>query len=65
MTLYERIQQDLAASMKARDAERTSVLRMAKAAIMNREIEKRSAGSRCISARTREVLPAPEGAAMT
>ncbi len=43
MTLYERIQQDLAASMKAKDAERTSVLRMAKAAIMNREIEKRSA----------------------
>jgi uncharacterized protein len=43
MTLYERIQQDLAASMKAKDAAKTSVLRMAKAAIMNREIEKRSA----------------------
>lgn len=41
MTLYERIQQDLAASMKAKDAAKTSVLRMAKAAIMNREIEKR------------------------
>ena len=29
------------------------------------EIEKRSAGRRCISARTSEVLPAPDGAAIT
>ncbi len=40
MTLVERISQDLTASMKARDAERTSVLRMAKAALKNREIDK-------------------------
>ena len=40
MTLVERIAQDLTASMKARDAERTSVLRMAKAALKNREIDK-------------------------
>ena len=40
MTLVERITQDLTAAMKARDAARTSVLRMAKAALKNREIEK-------------------------
>jgi hypothetical protein len=40
MNLKERIVGDLTASMKARDAERTSTLRMVKAAIMNREIEK-------------------------
>jgi hypothetical protein len=40
MTLKERIVSDLTASMKARDAERTSTLRMVKAAVMNREIEK-------------------------
>ncbi len=42
VSLVDRIQQDLTAAMKARDAERTSALRMAKAALMNREIEKRS-----------------------
>ena len=41
--LVDRIQQDLTASMKAKDAERTSALRMAKAALMNREIEKKAA----------------------
>ena len=40
MTLVERITQDLTASMKAKDAARTSVLRMAKAALKNREIDK-------------------------
>ena len=40
MELVERISQDLTASMKARDADRTSVLRMAKAALKNREIDK-------------------------
>lgn len=40
MSLKERIVNDLTASMKARDAARTSALRMVKAAIMNREIEK-------------------------
>ncbi len=40
MTLVERLTQDLTAAMKARDAARTSTLRMAKAAIMNKEIDK-------------------------
>ncbi len=38
----ERIAQDLTAAMKAQDAARTSALRMAKAALKNREIEKRA-----------------------
>lgn len=42
MTLVERIGEDLKASMKAQDSARTGLLRMAKAALMNREIEKRS-----------------------
>ena len=41
-TVLERITQDLTASMKARDAPRTSALRMAKAALKNKEIDKRS-----------------------
>ena len=40
MTLAERITKDLTAAMKAKDAARTSVLRMAKAALKNREIDK-------------------------
>ncbi|PYS73255.1 MAG: glutamyl-tRNA amidotransferase [Acidobacteria bacterium] len=40
MTLSEKIIADLTASMKAQDAPRTSTLRMVKAAIMNRQIEK-------------------------
>ena len=40
MTLKERITADITASMKAKDAPRTSTLRMVKAAIQNREIEK-------------------------
>jgi uncharacterized protein YqeY len=40
MTIVERISSDLTASMKAQDAARTSTLRMAKAALMNRQIEK-------------------------
>jgi hypothetical protein len=43
MTLAERINQDLTAAMKAKDAARTSTLRMAKAAIMNKEIDKKGA----------------------
>jgi len=42
MTLTERITQDLTASMKAQDAPRTSVLRMAKAALKNKEIDKKA-----------------------
>jgi hypothetical protein len=43
MTLATRISQDLTAAMKAKDAARTSTLRMAKAAIMNKEIDKKGA----------------------
>ena len=40
MSLKQQIFSDLTASMKAQDAPRTSTLRMVKAAVMNREIEK-------------------------
>lgn len=40
MTLIDRISQDIAAAMKAKDQARLSPLRMAKAALMNREVEK-------------------------
>lgn len=40
MSLAEKIQADLAAAMKGREELRTSVLRMVKAALKNREVEK-------------------------
>jgi len=40
MSLKQQIISDLTKSMKAQDAPRTSTLRMVKAAVMNREIEK-------------------------
>ena len=40
MSLKARIVSDLTAAMKAKDAPRTSTLRMVKASMMNREIEK-------------------------
>ncbi len=40
MSLKERIVSDMTAAMKARDAARLSTLRMVKANVMNREIEK-------------------------
>jgi hypothetical protein len=40
MSLKQQLVADLTASMKAQDAPRTSTLRMVKAAMMNREIEK-------------------------
>ncbi|MEO7970563.1 MAG: GatB/YqeY domain-containing protein [bacterium] len=40
MTLREQIISDMTSSMKAQDAPRTSTLRMVKAAMMNRQIEK-------------------------
>jgi hypothetical protein len=40
MGLKQQIISDLTSSMKAQDAQRTSSLRMVKAALMNREIEK-------------------------
>src|SRR6185369_8622257 len=39
MTLKDKIVSDMTAAMKAKDAARTSTLRMVKAAIMNREKE--------------------------
>ena len=42
MSLGEQIVLDLTAAMKAQDANRTSTLRMVKAAMMNRQIEKGS-----------------------
>jgi len=42
MTLIEQITADLTVAMKAREAARTSTLRMVKAAFMNRQIEKRA-----------------------
>jgi uncharacterized protein len=42
MSLGKQIVSDLTASMKAQDAARTSTLRMVKAAMMNRQIEKGS-----------------------
>jgi len=42
MALVERITQDLTAAMKAQDAARTSTLRMAKAALKNKEIDKKA-----------------------
>jgi len=40
MTLFERIGKDITAAMRARDQARLAPLRMAKAALMNREVEK-------------------------
>ena len=40
MTLIERITADMTTAMKARNQERLAPLRMAKAALMNREVEK-------------------------
>ena len=40
MSLKEKIISDLTTAMKAKDADRTSVLRMVKANLMNRQIEK-------------------------
>lgn len=42
MNLVERVTADLTAAMKAKDAARTSALRLAKAALKNREIDKRA-----------------------
>lgn len=42
MSLVHQIDKDMIGAMKAHDAERTSTLRMVKAALKNREIEKRS-----------------------
>jgi uncharacterized protein YqeY len=43
MSIVEQIQKDMTDAMRARDERRLSALRMVKAALKNREIEKRSA----------------------
>ena len=43
MELVKQVDHDMIAAMKARDVERTSTLRMVKAALKNKEIEKRAA----------------------
>jgi uncharacterized protein len=40
MTLIEQLSQDIAAAMRARDTVKLGALRMAKAALMNKEVEK-------------------------
>ena len=40
MTLTEKVNADISAAMKAKDAARLSALRMVKAAVMNKEVEK-------------------------
>ena len=40
MKLFDRVGQDITAAMKAKDQARLAPLRMAKAALMNREVEK-------------------------
>src|SRR5918996_2130086 len=40
MKLFDRIGQDITAAMRAKDAARLAPLRMAKAALMNREVER-------------------------
>lgn len=42
MTIAERVAADLTAAMKAQDAPRTSTLRMAKAALKNKEIDRKA-----------------------
>ena len=43
MTFIEQISQDIASAMRAKDTVRLAALRMAKAALMNREVEKGAA----------------------
>lgn len=45
MEILKRIEEDLSASLKARDNKRVSTLRMVKSALKNAEIEKRQKGS--------------------
>lgn len=53
MTFIERISQDIAAAMRAKEPVRLGALRMAKAALMNREVEK---GSALDEAESRQVM---------
>jgi uncharacterized protein len=53
MTFIERISQDIATAMRAKDTTRLGALRMAKAALMNREVEK---GGALEEAESRQVM---------
>jgi uncharacterized protein len=56
MALVDKVTEDLTAAMKAKDAARTSVLRMAKAALKNKEIDKRAALDEAESVRVLQQL---------
>jgi uncharacterized protein len=56
MTLAERIDADLKDAMRAKDATRTSVLRMAKAALKNAAIEKSGADAQLTDAEAAQVI---------
>jgi uncharacterized protein YqeY len=56
MTLQEKIDSDLKQAMRAKEAERLSVLRMVKSAIMNAAIEKRGAGGKLADSEAIAVL---------
>lgn len=56
MTFQEKIDSDLKEAMRAKEAERLSVLRMVKSAIMNAAIEKHGAGGKLADADVIAVL---------
>ncbi len=56
MTIQERVDEDLKSAMRAKDADRLSVLRMTKAALMNAAIEKHGAGGKLADADALAVL---------
>ncbi|HEY0789848.1 MAG TPA: GatB/YqeY domain-containing protein [Chthoniobacterales bacterium] len=56
MTIQERVDHDLKEAMRARDAGRLSVLRLAKAALMNAAIEKHGAAGKLAEAEALAVL---------
>ena len=56
MALKDQIIADMTAAMKAKDAARTSTLRMLKAAIMNREKEGGDAGGYVVATGTPEEI---------
>jgi uncharacterized protein YqeY len=56
MTIQEQVDHDLKEAMRAKDADRLSVLRLAKAAMMNAAIEKHGAGGKLADAEAMAVL---------
>ena len=61
MALKDQIIADMTAAMKAKDAARTSTLRMLKAAIMNREKEGGDAGGHVVATGTPEEIMKAKG----